>query len=28
LTFYLAKPLKEGENDDTKVFDFTIGTGF
>jgi len=28
LTFYLAAPLKEGENDDTKTFDFTIGTGF
>lgn len=28
LTFYLATPLKEGENDDTKSFDFTIGTGF
>jgi len=28
LTFYLATPLKEGENDDTKTFDFTIGTGF
>jgi outer membrane protein assembly factor BamA len=28
LTFYLAAPIKEGENDDTKVFDFTIGTGF
>ena len=28
LTFYLATPLKEGENDDVKTFDFTIGTGF
>ncbi|MCB1670737.1 MAG: outer membrane protein assembly factor BamA [Gammaproteobacteria bacterium] len=28
LTFYLATPIKEGQNDDTKTFDFTIGTGF
>jgi outer membrane protein insertion porin family len=28
LTFYLATPLKEGPNDDTKSFDFTVGTGF
>ena len=28
LTFYLAKPIREGENDDVKTFDFTIGTGF
>jgi len=28
LTFYVAKPVKEGKNDDTKTFDFTIGTGF
>ena len=28
LTFYLAAPLKKGENDRTKTFDFTIGAGF
>jgi outer membrane protein insertion porin family len=28
LTFYLAKPFTQGEEDDTKTFDFTIGAGF
>lgn len=28
LTFYVAKPLSDFEGDDTKTFDFTIGTGF
>jgi len=27
LTFYLAKPFGK-DNDDTKTFDFTVGTGF
>jgi outer membrane protein insertion porin family len=28
LTFYLATPIKSADSDDTKSFDFTIGTGF
>ena len=27
LTFYVAKPFGK-EGDDTKTFDFTVGTGF
>jgi len=28
LTFYLAQPFGDREGDDTKQFDFTVGTGF
>lgn len=28
LTMYLAAPIRKGDRDDTKSFDFTIGTGF
>jgi outer membrane protein insertion porin family len=28
LTFYVAAPLRKGENDDVKLFDFTVGTAF
>lgn len=28
LTFYVAKPFSKSDEDDTKTFDFTIGTGF
>ncbi|MBL4821036.1 MAG: outer membrane protein assembly factor BamA [Gammaproteobacteria bacterium] len=28
LTFYVATPLRSDDRDDTKSFDFTIGTGF
>ncbi|MEX2131015.1 MAG: outer membrane protein assembly factor BamA [Pseudohongiellaceae bacterium] len=28
LTFYVAKPFSKNDRDDTKTFDFTIGTGF
>ncbi|PCK07991.1 MAG: outer membrane protein assembly factor BamA [Alteromonadaceae bacterium] len=28
LTFSISKPINEDENDDTKFFDFTFGTGF
>ena len=28
LTFYVAAPFGDKEGDDTKTFDFTVGTGF